>query len=104
MEIISELKMDVDAECTINCKLKEHGNLVTKVLTNAKEISEEKLIKYLICICKNFANSRDENVSINFLFLAKKINELSFLGKNCINASMFQSKTTCYEISFKSWR
>lgn len=51
-----------EPDCTKDCKLIQHGNNVTKVLTK-HEISEEKLIKYLICTCKNFALTRDINVS-----------------------------------------
>lgn len=52
-----------ELDCTSHCKLVEHGNLITKVLTK-HEIDEEKLIKFLILSCKNFAQARDENVSI----------------------------------------
>jgi hypothetical protein len=60
----------MEPDCTKDCKLIQHGNNVTKVLTK-HEISEEKLIKYLVCTCKNFSLSRDENVSRKNLFLAK---------------------------------
>jgi hypothetical protein len=54
--------MEVDHDCTINCKLVQHGNLITAALTK-HDIDEEKLIKYLVLSCKNFSKICDTNVS-----------------------------------------
>lgn len=57
--------MELELDCTSSCKLVEHGNKITKVLTKHK-IDENKLIKYIINTCKGFSQVRDENVSKKF--------------------------------------
>ncbi|KAG5683125.1 hypothetical protein PVAND_012425 [Polypedilum vanderplanki] len=52
--------MEVDHDCTINCKLTQHGNLITAALTK-HQIDEEKLIKFLVLTCKNFSKICDTN-------------------------------------------
>jgi hypothetical protein len=54
--------MEIELDCTSNCKLAEHGNLITRVLTR-HNVDEEKLIKYIILICKNYGKISDDNVS-----------------------------------------
>ena len=53
--------MDLEHDCTINCKLLQHGDIITNVLTK-REIDEEKLIKYLILSCRNFLKIADSKV------------------------------------------
>lgn len=53
--------MEIDYDCTGNCKLVEHGNKITAALTK-HDIDEEKLIKYLVTSCKNFGKIADANV------------------------------------------
>lgn len=65
--------MEVELDCTSSCKLVKHGNEITRVLTK-HEIDEEKLIKYLICKCKNFSTSKDLNVSRKMLLIAFNLN------------------------------
>lgn len=64
--ILRKIEMEVELDCTSSCKLVKHGNEITKVLTK-HEIDEDKLIKYLICTCKNFSTSKDLNVSRKML-------------------------------------
>lgn len=54
------MSSEVDVDCTSYCRLVEHGNVLTKCLTK-REISEEKLVSYLIRVCGNIKNL-DENV------------------------------------------
>lgn len=53
---------EANVDCTGSCTLTKHGNLLTKALTK-REISEEKLVKFLAANCGNFAKILDENVS-----------------------------------------
>lgn len=56
--------MEVDYDCTINCKLAQHGNIITAALTK-HDIEEKKLMKFLIMTCKNYCKINDSNVSKN---------------------------------------
>lgn len=67
----------MEPDCTKDCKLVQHGNIITKVLTK-HEISEEKLIKFLICSCKNFSLCRDENVSSKNSIFRIKLDVINF--------------------------
>lgn len=58
--------MEVDTDCTANCKLTQHGNIITAALTK-HEIDETKLIKFLVLTCKNYAKISDTNVSTKIL-------------------------------------
>lgn len=51
----------VDAECTNQCKLIEHGNTITRTITK-REIDEEKLKLYISSVCMNFAKILDNQV------------------------------------------
>jgi hypothetical protein len=53
---------EVDVDCTVYCRLTQHGNVLTKALTK-RGISEEKLISFLAKSCGNFNKNLDENVS-----------------------------------------
>lgn len=52
---------EIDVDCTINCKLIDHGNLLTKSLTK-RQMDENKLISFMVLKCQNFIKNLDENV------------------------------------------
>lgn len=54
--------MELETDCTASCRLAEHGNMLTKCLTK-RNISEEKLISFLVLSCGNFSRNADENVT-----------------------------------------
>lgn len=56
------MSSEIDIDCTTSCRLIGHGNALTKCLTK-REISEEKLISFLLFTCGNFSRNLDENVS-----------------------------------------
>lgn len=80
--------MEVELDCTSNCKLTIHGDKITKALTK-HEIDENKLIKYLCSICKGFNIIKDGNVStktsINSQCHYQEQLLLVVLGENCFN-------------------
>ncbi|KAL7032198.1 hypothetical protein ACKWTF_007251 [Chironomus riparius] len=52
--------MEIDHDCTGNCKLSHHGNIISAALTK-HDIEETKLIRYLVLTCKNYSKISDSN-------------------------------------------
>lgn len=57
--------MSCELDCTSSCRLVDHGNMLTKCLTK-REISEDKLISFLLLTCANFNKNLDDHVSKSF--------------------------------------
>lgn len=73
--------MSCELDCTPFCRLLEHGNMLTKCLTK-REISEDKLISFLVLTCANFSRNIDDHV--------RKLRitwELLTTGSNLINCN-----------------
>lgn len=68
---------EVDIDCTSFCRLAAHGNALAKCLTK-REISEEKLISFLLMTCGNFARNLDEYVATTIIRLQQVITLPSF--------------------------
>lgn len=84
--------MEIDHDCTGNCKLPHHGNVISAALTK-HDIEETKLIRYLVLTCKNYSKISDSNVSKNKqlkqLINFNKNNKIAILGSNGFNDCFF---------------